>query len=1150
MSYTVSSFFFKRRFLPLFLVQSAGAFNDNLLKQALGLFIIYSAESFQRGYVIEHGALLLILANVFFTLPFFLFSALAGQLADKFEKSTLIRFIKYFELAIMLLAALGFMFMQMELLLVTLCLMGLQSTLFGPIKYSILPDHLADDELVGGNALIEGGTFLSILLGTLIAGPLVQLETATALVSVLLIVVALLGVVASWSVPKAPVSAADLSLDLNIARSTWDIMKYAANIKPVFLSIVGISWFWVLGALFVTLFAPFAKDDLAANQEVVSGFLAMFSIGIAVGSLLCSRALHGDISARYVPLGAIGITLFTWDLSYYSWSVGPLGTPDHYLGFIEFLRTPGGLRIFLDLVLIAVSGGFFVVPLYAIMQSKSDDAHRARVVASNNVVNAFSIVTGSFFVLLLQYLGVGTVGIFAIFGAVNVIVTVLVCEITPQDCLRAILRTVAIYAFRLEVRGEEVLAELDGQGAIVVANHCSTIDALLLSLFLPNPGVLCVDKSAEGHWTTRLAGLFVETLVIDQKHPFSIKPLVQRLKNGDHCMLFPEGRVTVTGSLMKVYETPIFLSENSGAPIVPLRVDGTKFSHFSRLKGIVCRKWFPRVTLTILEPFHLLPGIERSVAARELYDAMAAAMVAGDVGPKTLFENLCFSAEIHGSSKIILEDHTRETLSYAATILRSLVLGRVFTRCFQHEYVVGVLLPNCNAAVLSVFGLSQAGFVPAMLNFSAGVKHVDASCTAAGVRHILSSRALCEDASVNELMGELEKKYTITFLEDLRSDITLWDRVFGLVARYFGRILTLFKKDMVSASDTAVILFTSGSEGLPKGVALSHEALVTNTRQVLARVDCSPADKVFNALPMFHSFGLSVGVFLPFFSGMKCFVYPSPLHYKIIAELVYETGSTMMFGTDTFLRGYARVAHPYDFFTVKYVFAGAEKVADATRTIWFERFGIRIYEGYGATETAPVLSLNTPMHFKNGSVGRLLPAIEYRIRDVEGIDEGGVLEVRGPNIMNGYYRIESPSQLQALDDGWYDTGDVVRIDEEGYIFIIGRVKRFAKIAGEMVSLTTVERILEQRISGCKSALVVRRHPSRGEELVLFTERFGLARAEVVDYVRQAGFSSAWAPRSIEYVEELPLLKTGKTDYVTLGEMANQTHSERSQVSAS
>jgi len=438
---------------------------------------------------------------------------------------------------------------------------------------------------------------------------------------------------------------------------------------------------------------------------------------------------------------------------------------------------------------------------------------------------------------------------------------------------------------------------------------------------------------------------------------------------------------------------------------------------------------------------------------------------------------------------------------------------------------------------VAFFALGAYGRVPAMLNYTAGARGVVDACAAANIATVVTSRRFIELARLGPLAEALAANVRLVYLEDVRAKIGRGERLAGILRRPFAR--RIHRRAGVKPDDPAVILFTSGSEGAPKGVALSHRNLLANCHQIASRVAFNPTDIAFNALPVFHSFGLTGGLVLPLVAGVKTFLYPSPLHYRIVCELVYDTNASVLFGTDTFLAGYARVAHAYDFYNVRYVFAGAEKVREETRRAWMEKFGLRILEGYGVTETAPVLATNTPMQFKAGTVGRFLPGIRHRLEKVPGIDEGGRLYVAGPNVMRGYLRRESPGVLETLGDGWHDTGDIVTVDDEGYVRIVGRVKRFAKIGGEMVSLGAIEAALAAEWPESAHAVVAVPDPRKGEQLVLVTTREGTTREVAGHVARERGLPELAAPRHVLVVAAMPLLGTGKTDYVAVRSLVDE-----------
>jgi acyl-[acyl-carrier-protein]-phospholipid O-acyltransferase/long-chain-fatty-acid--[acyl-carrier-protein] ligase len=549
-------------------------------------------------------------------------------------------------------------------------------------------------------------------------------------------------------------------------------------------------------------------------------------------------------------------------------------------------------------------------------------------------------------------------------------------------------------------------------------------------------------------------------------------------------------------------------------------------------KNQVRRRWFPKVKVTVLEPVKLvvdpeLKGRKRRVAAgAALYGVMSDLIFRTTSTDRTIIQAVIAAAEIHGRRRVAIEDPVTGALTYKRLLAGAAVLGTKLMPLAPEGRAVGVMLPNANGAVLTVLALMTAGRVAAMINFTAGAANVLAACKAAQIDTIVTSRAFIERGKLSNMLAEVEKQVRIVYLEDVRAGITLADKLRGL--RNAEKPLVARAPD-----DWAAILFTSGSEGAPKGVVLSHRNMLANTAQAAARIDFGREDKLFNVLPVFHSFGLTVGVVLPLVSGVRIYLYPSPLHYRTVSELIYAVNATIMFGTDTFLNGYARVAHPYDFRSLRYILAGAESVKESTRRIYMEKFGLRILEGYGVTETAPVLALNTPMFNKFGTVGRLLPGTEARLEKVEGVEEGGRLWVRGPNVMLGYLLTSKPGVLEPPPEGWHDTGDIVTIDEQGYIAIKGRAKRFAKIGGEMISLAAVEALASELWPDALSAVVAMPDPRKGERLVLITQQQGAARGEFQAFAKSRHASELMIPSDVWFLEKMPLLGSGKVDMMAL-----------------
>jgi acyl-[acyl-carrier-protein]-phospholipid O-acyltransferase/long-chain-fatty-acid--[acyl-carrier-protein] ligase len=441
---------------------------------------------------------------------------------------------------------------------------------------------------------------------------------------------------------------------------------------------------------------------------------------------------------------------------------------------------------------------------------------------------------------------------------------------------------------------------------------------------------------------------------------------------------------------------------------------------------------------------------------------------------------------------------------------------------------VGLLLPNVNATPVAILALWSLGKVPAVLNFSSGTPTLLACAELAGLKHIVTSRAFLKRAKLKE--DDFAKAgVSLIYLEEVRAGISR-SRKFLTLLRHLFLPPSAFR---LPPSATAVIVFTSGSEGVPKGVELTHGNLLANIRQMLAVTDITDGDRLFNCLPLFHSFGLTVGMFLPLVRGIYVFLYPSPLHYRMVPAALYEHDCTVFLGTNTFLNGYARKAHPYDFRSIRYLFAAAEKLQEATALAWSQKYGVRILEGYGATECAPCVSVNTPLEPRYGSVGRLLPGMECKLEPVEGVADGGRLFVRGPNVMKGYLNAEANAKFKALG-GWYDTGDIVGLDAEGYLHILGRMKRFAKVSGEMVSLTAVEDALAGAFPHyglhCQIAVVTRPEENKGEALIAVTNEPKLTLDEIRDAIKAKGLTNLSVPREIKVVKEIPKLGTGKVNH--------------------
>ncbi len=670
---------------------------------------------------------------------------------------------------------------------------------------------------------------------------------------------------------------------------------------------------------------------------------------------------------------------------------------------------------------------------------------------------------------------------------------------------------------------------------IYVISHQSRLEPALMLSLLPDDTLHILDEdSARSPWLEPWREL-ARTIAFNAEHVFVSRRLVRVLKGKGRLAVYLPDAVEPDIKSFRLFRAITRIAMQADARIVPIFVAGARDLPVSLTpKDKAPRRWLPRLTLSVLEPMTIAELVARNPDmasnTNALFDRFAEARLYGTDLDRGLFLAMRDAADRVGASHPIVEDVISGALSYRKMFIGARVLGHRFEAVTAPGEAVGLLLPNANGVVLSFVGLISAGRVAAMINYTAGPASVTAAIRTAVIRTVVSSRAFIEKAGIDDVVAAVEAGGAkMLWLEDARASVTVLDKV---AAALLWR-LPLQRQD---AAKPAVILFTSGSEGTPKAVVLSHRNLLANVMQAEARISVSPADILLNVLPAFHSFGLTGGTILPLVLGIKLFLYPSPLHYKIIPEIARKVKPTVMFGTDTFLANYARTAKDGDFSSLRFVVAGAEAVKPETRRVYRDRFQASIIEGFGLTEAAPVVAVNTAIHNRDGTVGRLLPAIRMKLEPVDGIGDAGRLWLDGPNMMMGYMTADRPGELQPLN-GWHDTGDIVSIDRDGFITICGRAKRFAKIAGEMVSLGAVEMLVQSLWPEERHAAVAVPDKRRGERIVLVTTASDASPEELRQFGKKAGAAELMVPNDIIKVDEIPVLGSGKTDYISARKLA-------------
>ena len=1117
-------------FWSLIVTQFQGAFNDNGLK----FFVIFMILGTNPSP--SETDELVFFIGILFALPFLVFSMAGGYLADRFSKRSVTIATKIFEIFAMLFAVYAFSKGNTRMAFGVIFLASTQAAFFGPAKYGLLPELLAPELLSWGNGILELMTFVAIISGAVI-GPLLaqRFHAREAAAGVIFGVCSLLGLATSFAISKVPAADPSKKFRFNVF---GDLKKQFQLVRPdrvLHLAIVGNTYFWFLGALLQFVIVFYGREVLHLD-ETHGGYLqAALAIGIGVGSYAAGLLSAGKIEYGLIPLGAVGMSAFALAISF------------HGLSFAQVL---------ILLAALGFAGGFFVVPINALIQHRPEESNKGSVIAFANwlsfvgVIGASAIYSG-----FTHYLHTSLASFFTWTAMMSLAATAYVLWLLPDSLLRLLLWIATHTLYRLDVVGRDNVPARGG--ALLTPNHVSMADAAFLVASIDRPIRFLMFRGSYEHPLVKpFAKILGVIPIASDQGPremiHSLRQATEALKNGEVVCIFPEGQMTRIGQMMPFRRGMERIIKGVDVPIIPVNLDGVWGSIFSFAGGRFLWK-FPRripypVRVTFGKP---MPSTSTSQEVRRVVQYLGAeAFERRKKRMHILPETFAYTARRH-PFRFAMADGQRPRLNYFSALVGALVLARRLRKHWHEQEMVGVLLPPSVPGALVNFAAMLTGKVPVNLNYTVSNETLASCAQQCNLKTVVTARVFLEKVKVQP-PGE------VLFIEDVAKDPGFGEKLAAMLAACFlpARALTKFagSERRATLDDIATIIFSSGSTGDPKGVVLTHYNIASNVEQLNQVFMLHGNDRILGILPFFHSFGFTGTLCLPAATGIGVVFHPNPLDSRVIGALVSKYSVTMLLATPTFLNAYTRRCAPEDFGSLRFVMAGAEKLPDRISQAFEEHFGIRPHEGYGCTECSPAVTVNTTdfraasfrqVGAKRGSIGHPLPGIAVKIVDPDTLEpvapnEPGLLLVRGPNIMRGY--LNKPEKTaDVLRDGWYNTGDIARMDEEGFLRITDRLSRFSKIGGEMVPHIKVEDLLQELAGATEQTFVVTAVPDekKGERLIVLHTLNDERLEECLQKLAKSDLPALWRPRPDQFlrIEKLPYLGTGKLDLRKARELA-------------
>jgi len=1104
--------------------QFLGAFNDNVFKIVLSMIAVNLAtDGSGGGYVSMVGAV--------FILPFFIFSGYAGYAADVFNKRTVLIVTKAFEVVAVTVGFFAFWSGRIELMLATLFLMALHSTFFSPAKYGIVPEMLPDSELSRANGLLEMSTFFAIIIGTS-AGTIMYsaFKDSLLLVGVFLIAVAALGTLMSFGIPRVPSSGAEKKFSFSPWSEIGQGFRSLLKTRLLLFTVGGITYFWFMGSLLQMDILLLGKEVMGLSDFWVGILITFLAVGIGVGSIVAGRLSGDKVEPGLVPLGSIGMGLFSILLA-----ISPESYP----------RTAAAM------IMVGFSGGLFIVPLNALLQQKSAAEEKGRVIATNNFINTGGILLASGVLwLMTEGLDIPADRIILVFGVLTLLATVWMFLSLPDFLLRFVFWMLTHTLYKIKIVGQKNVP-LSGP-ALLVSNHMSFVDAFLVGA--------CVQRFIRFmiyeyfyeikaiKWLLRLMKAVPIADGNKREVLNSLSAAREELRAGHMVCIFAEGAITRTGNLLPFKKGFERIAEGLDVPIIPVHLDRVWGSIFS-FKGL---KFFWKLPTHF--PYPVTVSFGKPMKGATAHQVRQAVMELGSqaLGHRRAADDLLHLRFMKTARKRLfstcLSDSTGRKLSWIKTLAASLALSRKLSaRCKSDN--AAIMLPASVGGALANIACLMAGKSSVNLNFTAGKEALGSALSQSGADTIITSRAFIQKAG-------LEEDGRMYFLEDAMKEVGGPEWLFFLMAALVAparALSAIFCKGRPGPGAVATIIFTSGSTGEPKGVMLSHHNIVSNIEGFQQVLHVTGHDTVLGTLPFFHAFGYTATIWFPLITGFQAAYHPNPMDARGVGELASKKKTTLMIGTPTFYNTYIKKCQPEDFSHLRYAIAGAEKLKAQTASEFKARFHKDLLEGYGCTEMGPAISVNIhdvedgsvrQQGRKPGTVGHPIPGVSVKVVDQETGEalppgHGGMLLVKGPSLMLGYYR-NPGATAEVLRDGWYVTGDIASVGEDGFITILDRVSRFSKIGGEMVPHVKIEEALSSAL-GCDCAVTSVEDKDRGERLFAFYTRQDLEPGDAWSLLAATGLPRLWLPKreNMIRVEELPAGPTGKLDLKKIKEMANE-----------